>query len=49
MPPQVKVQTRSEKPGPVDAVQNAINLCEAELEAMRASFRKSLQAFNRSR
>ena len=46
---QVKVQTRSEDPGPVQAVDTALKCCESELESMKASFRQSLGAVRRTR
>ena len=42
---QIKVQTRSNNPGPIDAVDSALNKLTNELTALSSSFEKSLKAY----
>uniref|UniRef100_A0A7S4C1P2 DNA-directed RNA polymerase RBP11-like dimerisation domain-containing protein n=1 Tax=Chrysotila carterae TaxID=13221 RepID=A0A7S4C1P2_CHRCT len=42
---QVKIQTRSQNPGPVQAVQNALDKLEDELKIMKDSFAQALRDF----
>ncbi|KOO28713.1 RNA polymerase ii core subunit [Chrysochromulina tobinii] len=42
---QIKVQTRSNNPGPIDAVDSALIKLTNELTALSSSFEKSLKAY----
>lgn len=45
---QVKVQTRTDNPGPVDAVHNALNKLTNELSTFSKKFEESLQKYDRT-